>query len=195
MIAYGFHGCSKDTEHKVIDCGEEIKDSKNEYDWLGPGKYFWEANPLRALEWAATHCKNGEPAVIGACIDLSKCLNLLDQANLQRLKMTYISLVIASKIAGYNLPQNSNIGGNSDLLLRKLDCFVVDATCRAFAKSPENSFTTVRGVFWEGKELYKNAGFKERNHIQICVRDRTAILCYFRPRYFNTAKFLKMIKF
>jgi len=33
----------------------------------------------------------------------------------------------------------------------------------------KRAFDSVRGVFWEGKPLYPNAGFAEKHHIQICV--------------------------
>lgn len=42
-------------------------------------------------------------------------------------------------------------------------------------------YTTVRGVFFEGDELYPGAGFREHNHIQICVRDRGSVLGFFLP--------------
>lgn len=43
------------------------------------------------------------------------------------------------------------------------------------------SYDTVRGLFWEGDEIYLNAGVREGNHIQICVRHPDSILGYFRP--------------
>ena len=43
-------------------------------------------------------------------------------------------------------------------------------------------FDSVRGVFFEGKELYPNAGFKEKNHIQIAIRNLNCIKGYFMPR-------------
>ena len=43
------------------------------------------------------------------------------------------------------------------------------------------SFDSVRCAFWEGEELYPGAGFKEKNHIQICVRNHNCIKGYFRP--------------
>lgn len=42
-------------------------------------------------------------------------------------------------------------------------------------------FDTVREVFVEGDELYPIAGFKEKNHIQICVRNLNCIKGYFNP--------------
>ncbi len=40
----------------------------------------------------------------------------------------------------------------------------------------------MRGVFFEGPELFPNAGFRTKNHIQLCIRKSSCILGYFRPR-------------
>ncbi|GBR75667.1 hypothetical protein NO2_0318 [Candidatus Termititenax persephonae] len=45
----------------------------------------------------------------------------------------------------------------------------------------EKPYDTVRGVFWEGQALYPSASFREKNHIQICVRNPERILGYFNP--------------
>ena len=42
-------------------------------------------------------------------------------------------------------------------------------------------FDSVRAAFIVGKPLYLNSGFREHNHIQICVRNRACIKGYFRP--------------
>jgi hypothetical protein len=44
------------------------------------------------------------------------------------------------------------------------------------------AFDTVRGFFIEGKELYAGAGFRELDHIQICVRSLEQIIGFFWPR-------------
>jgi hypothetical protein len=49
----------------------------------------------------------------------------------------------------------------------------------ALTKKITNS---VRGVFFEGTDLYDNAGFKSNNHIQIAVRNPNCIKGYFIPR-------------
>jgi len=41
-------------------------------------------------------------------------------------------------------------------------------------------YTTVRAMFPEGSELYPGAGFRDKTHIQICVRDPEQILGVFR---------------
>lgn len=51
-LVIGFHGCDKSVSDKVITGEENLLASKNDYDWLGNGIYFWENNEDRALEWA-----------------------------------------------------------------------------------------------------------------------------------------------
>jgi hypothetical protein len=49
-------------------------------------------------------------------------------------------------------------------------------------KKCNETFDSVRGVFWEGNEPYPNAGFREKNHIQISVRNPNCIKGFFIPR-------------
>jgi hypothetical protein len=46
-------------------------------------------------------------------------------------------------------------------------------------KKKERLFDSVGGVFVEGKELYPSAGFREKNHIQLCIRNPNCIKGYF----------------
>jgi len=48
----GFHSCDKEVGIKVLNGNDELLPSKNSWDWLGEGIYFWEQNPIRALEYA-----------------------------------------------------------------------------------------------------------------------------------------------
>jgi hypothetical protein len=66
------------------------------------------------------------------------------------------------EIFGFPLPKNYNAKNNEDLLLRELDCTVIEMlhTIRHETKLPP--FDSVRGVFWEGELLYPNAGFREK---------------------------------
>jgi len=62
------------------------------------------------------------------------------------------------------------------------DCAVIE-TIHQFNKTTSRpQFDSVRGVFFEGKDLYQNAGFKSNNHIQIAVRNPNCIKGYFIPR-------------
>lgn len=181
----GFHGCDKKIANSIL-AGEinHLKNSSNDFDWLGHGIYFWENNPERALEFAQEqkNRKNSnikEPAVIGAVINLGHCCNLLDKRYLQQVTSAYDYLLNLKKM-GYTIPENKNAAGNGDLLLRHLDCAVIEAMHYQVELSGIG-FDSVRGGFFEGIELYPNSGFKSKNHIQICVRNPNCIKGYFRP--------------
>jgi hypothetical protein len=186
----GFHGCDKSVVEKVVSGQDTLKISKNDYDWLGNGIYFWENNPARALEYAQflkdhPHRAKGqvdEPAVVGAVIDIGYCLNLLEAKSLRILKQSFELLKQTRRAAGAPMPENLNVAGNRDLLLRKLDCAVIEMTHAYNRETEQPEYDSVRGVFVEGDRLYENSGFNEKNHIQICVRNPNCIKGYFLPR-------------
>lgn len=185
-----FHGCDETVAEEVFAGRTELRASNNEYDWLGHGVYFWENNPSRALQYARElmahpeRCKSAisRPAVVGAVIDLGFCMNLLDAAFLQLLEDGYRSLARAMKESGRPMPQNKPIGSAADLLLRKLDCAVIQWVHLGRQQEKQTLFDSVRGVFVEGEPLYPNAGFHKNNHIQMCVRNPSCIKGYFRVR-------------
>lgn len=72
-----------------------------------------------------------------------------------------------------------------DLLLRYLDCSVIEALHDFNKAKGYEEYDSVRAGFWEGKEIYQTAGFRERNHIQLCVRNPQCILGLFLPDGYN----------
>lgn len=105
--------------------GSAFRPSDNDYDWLGPGIYFWEANPLRGLEFAVQTSKRkgssiSRPFVVGAVIELGLCLDLTTSTGYDWIKIAYDSLVDVTRAAGLELPSNSRDG-----LRRNLDCGVI----------------------------------------------------------------------
>ena len=84
----GYHGCSRAAD--TILAQQQFTPSTKAYDWPGEGIYFWEYAPYRALDWAMLRCapSGEEPAVIGATIQLGRCLNLLDIEYMQDLTAT-----------------------------------------------------------------------------------------------------------
>jgi hypothetical protein len=186
-LLLGFHGADQDTAERVLAGKEHLKPSKNSYDWLGHGIYFWEYSPQRAFEFATqaaqdrklTKGKVFEPAVIGAVIDPGRCLNLLEASALAQLKQAYEALTCLDT-------PPKNVGG-IDKLRRHLDCAVIEML-HAIRRQPDQKtgamlpdYQTVRGAFWEGDVLYPEAGFREKNHVQLVVRDTACIKGYFRP--------------
>ena len=196
-LVLGFHGCDKSVRDNVVyKKGEVLKPSTNNYDWLGNGIYFWENNSARALSFAEflkdhpSHNSKQQvetPSVVGAIIDLGHCLDLLDSEYLSLLKGSYKLLKEAAIKYGLNIPKNVPLVVDGDLIKRNLDCAVIESI-HAFNKEKKmDEFDSVRGVFFEGKELYPNAGFKEKNHIQIAIRNPNCIKGYFIPRELDSA--------
>lgn len=189
-LIIGFHGCDQSVVDKVVAGKEELLASTNDYDWLGNGIYFWENNEARALQWAQDASKRkgssiNTPAVIGAVLDLGYCFDLTDSMYLQELKKAYFALEKLCKQTRKELPQNTEIGSSTDKLIRKLDCLVIQTVHTLNQDANKQPYDSVRGVFWEGTPLYPDAGFAERNHIQICVCNPNCIKGYFLPRTIN----------
>lgn len=187
----GFHGCDETVRDKVVSrMGELLKPSENDYDWLGHGIYFWENNYERALQYANNIKKNpgrskqqiSKPSVLGAVIDLGHCLDFLDSEYLELLKVGYDFLRESTKKLKLPIPENKPVGKAGDLLLRHLDCAVIQVVHQINEVLKKPAFDSVRGVFFEGEDLYPNAGFKEKNHIQIAVRNINCIKGFFIPR-------------
>jgi hypothetical protein len=51
-LVIGFHGCERAIRDQLLIKPNEIIYSRQPYDWLGHGMYFWENNYTRALQWA-----------------------------------------------------------------------------------------------------------------------------------------------
>lgn len=183
-LVLGFHGCDQEVFDRVVKNGEPILPSANDYDWLGTGVYFWEQNCERALQWAEESNRVVSPAVIGAVIDLGNCLNLTDSYHIGLVEEEYQLLKRDFELIGKELPENTY---KSDLLLRRLDCAVLqhlfERTDHEYKIGVETvgPFDSARGLFSEGERIYPNAGFKKKTHVQICVRNPNCIKGYFNP--------------
>ena len=180
-VIYGFHGCHKDVFEKVIKQGEHLDQSRNKYDWLGHGVYFWENNVERAEEWAREHFGD-DGRVVGAVLDLGHCLNLADKTNIQPLKEGFELLQMNCNLLGQNLPKNRYRNESGDTLLRDLDCAIIEATHQLNEKINEPPFDSVRGVFFEGPPIAEGSEIREQTHIQIAICNPNCIKGYFIPR-------------
>ena len=118
----GYHGCDTQVASVLVN-GKRFLHSKNAYDWLGHGIYFWEANPDRALSFIKEVKRrkgrsDRSATVVGAVIDLGHCLDLLSESSIGLLQDAYKSFKRLIDTAGERMPQNER---GADLLLRKLD--------------------------------------------------------------------------
>lgn len=180
-LVLAFHGCDQETADRVFNKAEHLKKSSNTYDWLGHGVYFWEQNYERALEWAKKSGKIKNPAVVGAVIDLGYCLNLTDTASEEYLKFGYEFLKIRCELTGEPMPQNRPSRNTSDILLRDLDCAVIQHIHEYNRENGLRHFDSVRGIFVEGDPPYTGSEFRVKTHIQLCIVNPNCIKGYFRP--------------
>jgi hypothetical protein len=175
----GYHGCDADVAEDLLR-NVPFLPSENDYDWLGSGIYFWEANPLRGLEFAAEASQRkpkliASPTVIGAVIDLGYCLDLTTSRGLHWARAAFTRLEALSNLAGLPLPQNQPDG-----LRNNLDCAVLNFLHSVQAEEGKQPFDTVKGVFIEKPPLYAGSAFGVKNHIQIAVRNPDCIKGVFR---------------
>ncbi len=162
--------------------------ANNGYDWLGTGRYFWEEDPMRAMHWAVEakerHEREGrvsnavrDPYVVGAVINLGRCLDLTTLAGVAIVRNGFNAFKKAMRADSIKLPRN--VGGK-EMKGRYLDFAVVNYSCSKYLEKQDVNFHTVRALFLEGKPVYPNAGFREKTHVQLCVRRPDAILGFFR---------------
>ncbi len=183
----GYHGCDREVVENVLLRRDRLKPSRNDYDWLGSGIYFWEYGCQRAMDWANGIKKRRPdivktPAVIGAHIHLGVCFDLLDVRFTEMLTELYPAFEETLRIQGVPLPKNEAAhGGDRDLVRRKLDCAMLNWAIPMIETDLKVQFQTVRGVFQEGIPAYDGSGIQKKSHIQVVVRDSGCILGYFLP--------------
>ncbi len=173
----GYHGCDQAVADSLLR-GDQFKKSANDYDWLGGGVYFWEANPIRGLDFAERagqrpRSKIKTPAVVGAVIDLGACLDLTTVYGIEMVRSAHGSLESQMAAAKAVMPQNQ------DTLRRQLDCAVIEQV-HLINEGIGLEIDSVRGVFTEGSPVYPGSAFDQETHVQIAVRNPTCIKGVFR---------------
>lgn len=164
-LIIGFHGCDQEIRDRVVMHQTMLKSSKNEWDWLGDGMYFWQNSHERAFHFAKNLPPNVRiktPAVLGAVFSLGNCLDLSDKRFIDLVRISYDSLKQSATIGGTTLPVNKNSGDNknsADKIVRALDCAVIKNVHKIVVETMQPAFDTVRGIFIEGDTLYEGAGF------------------------------------
>jgi hypothetical protein len=159
----GFHGTIPASAESIIENGFKL--SRNEYDWLGDGVYFFQDAPQRALEWAAKH--HGSAEAVGALIRLDGCLDLLDIRWFRALNEIYNSFLDQINRAGSILPLQTS-GAH------RLDRAVINYAVGVLAGQGVN-IRAVRAAFAEGAPAFPGSALFDRAHVQIAVRDLSLI--------------------
>lgn len=169
---------------RLLRGSDELRPSDNPWDWLGPGIYFWEQNPHRALTYAVEAAKRRQkfsgkittPFVVGAMIELGNCLNLVESNSINIVKEAHIELFDMIR-EGKKIVMPVNAGAN-----RQLDCAVIRYIHEMNRRDHAPAYDSIRCPFVEGDPIYEGANFTDRLHIEICVRNPALIKGYFLPR-------------
>lgn len=187
-LIIGFHGCDRDIRDSIVLGQSSLKFSRNRWDWLGEGMYFWQNNYERALDYATNPPSKStikRPAVLGAIFNLGNCLDLTDKVGIDLVRISYEILKTSAQLEQKKLPRNVNpkeTANTRDRIIRLLDCTVINNIHSLMKTRNEPPFESVRAVFFEGEELYEGAGFLDKTHVQICVRNPNLIKAFFVPR-------------
>lgn len=195
-VVLAYHGCDAWLGEKALIAGIDLEPSNKSYDWLGPGVYFWQNDPIRAWEWADAKVKSGgyrTAFVVGAAIDLGNCLDLTLRENIELLVPAYKGRKALNKATGLPMPRNRDPRAKTrgDKLLRYRDCAVIRHLHEIIADPITNRlgepdyiepFDTVRGMFFEGHPAYPGGGFYARSHIQLAVISPKSIIGVFKPK-------------
>jgi hypothetical protein len=169
-VILGYHGCDPEFA-EALHRGEvslaSWRPSLNPYDWLGHGIYFWEHAPERARAW-------GPGGVVGAVIQLGRCLDFTDTEYTEALAKNYAALKSSYQRRRKPLPTNRG-------LRHELDCLVINRIIALGDHAPGRAFQTVRCPFLEGEPAFPGSGILRESHIQVSVIDTSCILGIFRP--------------
>jgi hypothetical protein len=102
IAAYGYHGTTSDAVESILERG--FIPSKNGWDWLGKGIYFWQDAPNRAAEWAKLKAQENKAAPV-----VLKCTIALDESCIDLLDIGWFDLVSDVSDAYFAAAKNNGI--------------------------------------------------------------------------------------
>jgi hypothetical protein len=160
----GHHGTSRQIADQVLSQG--FLASKNTYDWLGDGVYFWQNAPLRALNWAVKTF-GADGVVIEADIEVRDFINLLDIEWMSWLADVHDQYLLEVKKKGLIPPLQTERAHRLD---REVINFGIEVL-----EQDGHSVRGVIGSFREGRPVFPNSALYSESHVQIAVRDLSLI--------------------
>lgn len=162
----GFHGTSKAAVPHLL--ARDIRPSDQHFEWLGTGFYLWQDSPWRAREWAQGRF-GSDAAVVVARIDLDGCLDLLNPHWQAQLRDADFEFVLDCVARERPIPVNTEFGNHAR------DAATINWYCDRSAEGG-HTIRSVRATFEEGEPIFEASKIRSKSHVQIAVRDLTAIL-------------------
>jgi hypothetical protein len=170
ISVYGYHGTSRVRAKSIIENGFRLSDRG--YDWLGPGVYFWQDAPQRALEWAMKYHPD-DPVVIRSSIlfEEGKTMDLLDTRWFPSLSERYADYVASFLESELRIPEQDPNQSKKHYL----DHSFLDYISLIINRCSPGRISVIRAAFTEGNPIYLNSAIHDLSHVQISVRDRKYI--------------------
>jgi hypothetical protein len=191
IVAY--HGCDIEVGlHVVQGHIPHLAPSRNPYDWLGDGIYFFEDDPLRAQRFAEAAAASSQlrltakpilhPFVIGAVLRTGNCLDLSRQVGIEEFSRAYTELQHGIAV-DEELPMNKRAYlGDGECILHNLDRAIINYIHSERAKHGIVPYDTLRGYFRQGAPAAPTSVIAMLSHVQVVVRNTSCILGYFLPQ-------------
>jgi hypothetical protein len=169
---YGYHGTSRKNAESILRNG--FRSSNSGGDWLGPGAYFWQDAPQRALKWAKKHHPDN-PVVIRSSIifEENKTMDLLDTKWFSFLGARYKDFIIDCLNSNISLPTQDKDLTKSNL--HKLDHNFLNYIALAINRETPGRVSVIRAAFTEGKPIFDNSAIYDLSHVQIVVKNNKYI--------------------
>src|SRR4051812_32109058 len=104
LTVTGYHGTSQEAADRMLR--EGFRASRNEWDCLGDGVYFFEDAPIHAWHWAREQ-HGSEAAVLQADVQLRDCVDLKDIGWSRFLADVYDPFLAEWKAKGIPLPRQT----------------------------------------------------------------------------------------
>jgi len=191
LVAY--HGCDVTVRDALVKGTlAHLDESKNRYDWLGPGVYFFEGDAQRALRFAQASRDNpakvytarpiATASVVGAILRVHTWLDMTTQDGLTEFSAAYDLMLRSMESEDVPPPTNEAASpDDTDILLRHLDKSVFNYIHQVRHEHNAPPYQAVRAAFRQGKELAPRSGFHEGTHLQLALRDPSCVVGWFLP--------------
>jgi hypothetical protein len=190
-----YHGCDVTTRDDLVSGRlKHLSHSNNQYDWLGPGAYFFEGDVERALLFAQASHRNPDkrytakpiatPAVVGAVLQVQSWLDMTTQAGIKEFSLAFQAFAAGLDATGTPVPKNRPASDtDTDVIYRALDnaVFTWLHKARESQDPPLPAFQAVRAAFHQGDKVAPTSGFHASTHIQISLRDNDCVVGWFLP--------------
>ena len=116
QILIGYHGCDITTRDGFVSGTKNPKISRNSYDWLYDGLYFFEGDCDRALKLATAASERSKqaltrqpiatPAVVGVVLDIDRIFDLSTQNGIENFSRAASLIESAYRTRGEKPPEN-----------------------------------------------------------------------------------------